>query len=555
MLTLDAERRWLHGVGAGQANCFEGGWNTKLCPDPKICAQQCAVDGASVADYAQNYGLSTSGNSLHIKFETITPYGKNVGSRAYLMDTEETYKLFHLKNREFAVEIDISSLPCGINAAIYLVAMDAAGGKGVGGNTAGAKFGTGYCDAHCPKDLKFISGEANIDKQHGSCCPEFDIFEGNRVAEAFTVHPCNVMGPMRCEGQQCGDANMGAEYMGVCDSDGCDYNAYRDGAQAFFGPGLAVDTARPITVVTQFVTSDGTDAGQLSEIRRVYVQDGKVIQNAQARVPGVVGNSISNGYCAEEKQAFKGTRSSTNPGNFNRFQALGGMQAMGAALDRGMVLVLSLWDDPASNMRWLDSSSPGILPAGTPGYARGPCARSEGGNVETVNPDAFVTYSNIRYGAIGSTTGGLVRADTASSAVPGRMAGPGVASPAAVPRGAWHKYLTASGQPYWANPVTGESSWTPVAKYASDGGQVRKAAGRLLTTYRILISAVVAGGALLVIVAPRVTGFGRISSLQSLYQHLATTCESSASTVAIAAPLDETDVTPKSAGNSVLPTV
>ena len=30
------------------------------------------------------------------------------------------------------------------------------------GNTAGAKFGTGYCDAQCPHDVKFINGEANL---------------------------------------------------------------------------------------------------------------------------------------------------------------------------------------------------------------------------------------------------------------------------------------------------------------------------------------------------------------------------------------------------------
>ena len=28
---------------------------------------------------------------------------------------------------------------------------------------AGAKYGTGYCDAQCPHDLKFINGEANCE--------------------------------------------------------------------------------------------------------------------------------------------------------------------------------------------------------------------------------------------------------------------------------------------------------------------------------------------------------------------------------------------------------
>ena len=27
---------------------------------------------------------------------------------------------------------------------------------------AGAEFGTGYCDAQCPHDIKFINGEANL---------------------------------------------------------------------------------------------------------------------------------------------------------------------------------------------------------------------------------------------------------------------------------------------------------------------------------------------------------------------------------------------------------
>ena len=56
-------------------------------------------------------------------------------------------------------------------------------------NKAGAKYGTGYCDAQCPRDLKFINGEANVGNwkessndpnagvgQYGSCCTEMDIW-------------------------------------------------------------------------------------------------------------------------------------------------------------------------------------------------------------------------------------------------------------------------------------------------------------------------------------------------------------------------------------------
>jgi hypothetical protein len=37
------------------------------------------------------------------------------------------------------------------------------------------------------------------------------------------------------------------------------------------------------------------------------------------------------------------------------FESRGGLKAMGDAMGRGMVLVLSLWDDHAARMLWLDS--------------------------------------------------------------------------------------------------------------------------------------------------------------------------------------------------------
>lgn len=82
---------------------------------------------------------------------------------------------------------------------------------------------------------------------------------------------------------------------------------------------------------------------------------------------------------------------------------------MGEALDRGMVLVLSLWDDTRSAMRWLDSEDPLTLPDAIPGVLRGPCdpSRGEASAVEASSPSAFVKYTNIRYGDIGSTHPGL----------------------------------------------------------------------------------------------------------------------------------------------------
>jgi len=50
------------------------------------------------------------------------------------------------------------------NGALYFSQMDADGGASkYPTNKAGAKYGTGYCDSQCPKDIKFIQGKANID--------------------------------------------------------------------------------------------------------------------------------------------------------------------------------------------------------------------------------------------------------------------------------------------------------------------------------------------------------------------------------------------------------
>lgn len=89
-------------------------------------------------------------------------YGKNIGSRVYLLETDTKYQMFNLLNQEFTFDVDMSQLPCGLNGAVYFVSMDADGGMAKNpNNKAGAKFGTGYCDTQCPHDIKFISGEVS----------------------------------------------------------------------------------------------------------------------------------------------------------------------------------------------------------------------------------------------------------------------------------------------------------------------------------------------------------------------------------------------------------
>ena len=98
-----------------------------------------------------------------MKFITSNTNGKNIGSRVYLMDTDEKYQMFNLLNQEFTFDVDVSQLPCGLNGALYFSEMDSDGGMSrFTTNKAGAKYGTGYCDSQCPKDIKFINGEVEI---------------------------------------------------------------------------------------------------------------------------------------------------------------------------------------------------------------------------------------------------------------------------------------------------------------------------------------------------------------------------------------------------------
>ncbi|KKK12991.1 hypothetical protein ARAM_000917 [Aspergillus rambellii] len=405
-VTVDANWRWVHTVG-GYTNCYSGNkWDTSICSTDEECAAKCAVDGAS---YSSTYGVTTSGNSLRLNFVTQSAQ-KNIGSRLYLMSDENTYAMFKLLNREFTFDVDVSNLPCGLNGAVYFVAMDADGGLArYPTNKAGAKYGTGYCDSQCPRDLKFINGLANVEGwvpssndpnagvgNHGSCCAEMDIWEANSVSTAFTPHPCNTPGQVMCTGDACGGTYSSDRYGGTCDPDGCDFNSYRQGNKTFYGPGMTVDTNSPFTIVTQFITNDGTDTGTLSEIKRFYVQDGTVIPNSESTWTGVSGNSITTDYCETQKELF---------GDQDVFSVHGGLAGMGAAMDEGMVLVLSLWDDHAANMLWLDSTYPTGAPATQPGAARGTCSTGSGvpADVEASSPNAHVVYSNIKFGPLGST--------------------------------------------------------------------------------------------------------------------------------------------------------
>lgn len=214
-----------------------------------------------------------------------------------MLNSVNQYEKFLLLGLEFTFTVDASTLPCGTNGALYFVEMDGEGSLG-GFNKAGAPFGTGYCDAQCPRDIKFINGTANAEGwdsttgmgNYGSCCAEMDIWEANSMAQAYTAHPCSI------DGQHRTSVGAGNDDP-VCDKDGCDLNPFRVNATDFYGVGKTIDSKKPVTVVTQFLTDN---MGELAEIKRKYVQEGHVFEQPMSnlsRLHNLQINSINNDMC------------------------------------------------------------------------------------------------------------------------------------------------------------------------------------------------------------------------------------------------------------------
>lgn len=133
--------------------------------------------------------------------------------------------------------------------------------------------------------------------------------------------------------------------------------------------------------MTQFPADNN---GKLIAIRRKYVQDGKIIANAEVTKEGFpVQDFMNDEYCA------------ANPGGTRRFMELGALEQMGEALSRGMVLAFAVWWDVGGFMDWMDGVASGA----------GPCNATEGNPdvIRQIQPDTAVKFSKLKWGEIGST--------------------------------------------------------------------------------------------------------------------------------------------------------
>lgn len=380
-LAIDGNWRWVHASGSN-TNCFAGeSWDKTLCPDDSTCYQNCVIEGVKADEYRSTYGVSVSGNAVTLKYVTDGTYGTNIGSRLYLIAPDGvSYKKFNPLNREVVFDVDVSNAGCGLNGALYTVEVPLKATA----NEAGPAYGIAYGDAQCPSDIKYVNNKPNIGKR-GACANEFDIWEANSASTAMTTHNCKKPLITACDTEaDCGTGDY--RYSGLCDKDGGDYNPYRVGNKTLYGYGskFQVDTSKPFTVKTQFITKDNTDTGELVEIRRYYVQGGKTIY----------GGSLTDATIAQRKLKW---------GEVNHHQQLGGMKAVGESFSRGHSIVWSFWDDNTAGMLWLDSVYP--IDSAADGAARGPCSATSGDPAtlrETV-PNSQVIYSNFQINKIGST--------------------------------------------------------------------------------------------------------------------------------------------------------
>merc|ERR1711907_655052 len=323
----------------------------------------------------------------------------NVGTRLFITEGEE-YKQFELLGKEVSITVDMSETECGLNGAIYLVEMDPKGDKGVGDNNAGALYGTGYCDAQCPRDLKWIKGKANIKPKwvpnqkdpmknigeggRGICCAELDLWEANKMSMQLALHPMNNDDSQTVcyEEAECGSQKAGQRDVGPTDRNGCYLNPYFFGHKKFYGPGSSytINTMKPFTIVTEF-QSDSTGK-HLHGMYQYFYQDGKKIEFPDFGYGS--GNSMTQTFC---DKMFK------DKNDAPYFTNNGGMKKFSEAVERGMTFVVSFWDDMATNMNWLDSGE------------RGVCDPSDGDpkNLREKHPDASFAVRHMRWGPIGST--------------------------------------------------------------------------------------------------------------------------------------------------------
>ncbi|KXS08863.1 glycoside hydrolase family 7 protein [Gonapodya prolifera JEL478] len=249
-------------------------FNYKVCDSSWSCSDsntRLVVNGGSF-DFTGVPVTSKSSSTLQVDGPSGMMLVKPSGT---------SHDILYLKNKVLWITSDISKVQCGYNAAFYLVNMPVS-----------AAPGTGYCDAQ-------------------NTCMEVDILESNVGGISGTSHSCV------------------STSSTPCDPIGCGYKS-RVSLWDQIGVGKNIDTLKPFTIATEFITNDGTDTGSLVSIKQTIFQGSHVFYF----------NQWDDVYCTTADPTYWSTT--------------GGLQPMSKALDIGMTLLITFWGNGANSMSWLD---------------------------------------------------------------------------------------------------------------------------------------------------------------------------------------------------------
>ncbi|CAP62187.1 uncharacterized protein PODANS_5_12770, partial [Podospora anserina S mat+] len=325
------------------------------------CTSKCLLEGAG--DYRWSYGITTTNATLMQKLVTRIEFATNYGSRIFLLEKKDRYHTFVLLGNELSFEVDLSTVGCGVNAALGFVAMDADGGveRHKPWNEAGAEYGTGYCDGWCQDRQRFVGGRAATNKQgargyqwqsDGACCPEFAVCVPGKGASTTRIGW---------------------------------------GRRNFMGRGSwSIPQGNSRDVVTRW---------EEDHQYQFFIQDGKRIDVPAPTWDGLPKQSgLSKEMCDVQANVFMEQDIWAVHNGWPTHQR--------QVLSRPMVLVTSIdAADWYTWNTWLDSSKIPPYDDRDPGVERGPCPWEDNEPLiaRASNGQAKVVWSNIRFGPIGST--------------------------------------------------------------------------------------------------------------------------------------------------------
>ena len=187
---------------------------TKAPTTNATCSGDC-VGAVIIKEDGQNIVRYVMGDSTMVKIEDsnkiILQHNAQVqiakqGASAYGPYIFQEYKLL---GKTLSYTVDLSSISCSCNSALYLVTMP---GYGSNGQPTPGKYGTYYCDAN---DVG------------GVWCWEFDVQEANKYVTATTPHSCS-QSPggyiSDCDRGGCGTNSHDKDGNGMCPGGNCKIN-------------------------------------------------------------------------------------------------------------------------------------------------------------------------------------------------------------------------------------------------------------------------------------------------------------------------------------------